>query len=197
MCAAAMSLSSYGKGDTRCKGDTPEPCLTLCWWHSCSVGNPVESPKAPAACTYGPYGAFGPCSALCTTTGELLEGVSVSFQPLVVQPPGVECVEINARLKYKECSTSVPCTSCDNLLLDQGEVDIDCGGSCAPCSLGRVCVAPYDCDLDADLTCDGDGGSGLCNPVRPNPLPTLWRRERGVYYLHLSCAVACLQNSWA
>ena len=37
-------------------------------------------------------------------------------------------------------------TTCDNDILDFGESDTDCGGSCpTPCSVGEMCVTDFDC----------------------------------------------------
>ncbi len=35
--------------------------------------------------------------------------------------------------------------SCNNGILDSGESDVDCGGSCPACELGKSCVVDFDC----------------------------------------------------
>ncbi len=40
---------------------------------------------------------------------------------------------------------SVPAASCMNGSKDGDETDVDCGGSCIPCTDGKACVAPTDC----------------------------------------------------
>ncbi len=35
--------------------------------------------------------------------------------------------------------------SCTDLIQNGNETDVDCGGSCAPCGVGRQCVVPADC----------------------------------------------------
>jgi PA14 domain len=47
--------------------------------------------------------------------------------------------------------------TCSNHVLDVGETDVDCGGSCAPCELGRKCEVTADC---ATGVCSRSGGSG-------------------------------------
>lgn len=51
--------------------------------------------------------------------------------------------------------TCVP-NSCFNAVKDGTETDVNCGGSCLPCSYGQVCVADLDCDTGY---CVG----GVCN----------------------------------
>lgn len=56
---------------------------------------------------------------------------------------------------------------CENNLLDIGETDVDCGGSCPACGIGKKCDADSDCATNAEckngvcalrqLDSDGDG----------------------------------------
>ncbi len=39
-----------------------------------------------------------------------------------------------------------PVNGCSNGQLDPGEVDVDCGGACAPCAAGKACVGGDDCE---------------------------------------------------
>lgn len=56
--------------------------------------------------------------------------------------------------------------ACANGLLDAGESDVDCGGTCAPCADGKACSAALDC---ASLVCfsklciPGNCGDGVKN----------------------------------
>ncbi|MEO8899917.1 MAG: RHS repeat-associated core domain-containing protein [Polyangiaceae bacterium] len=54
---------------------------------------------------------------------------------------------------------------CQNGVVDQGESDVDCGGSCGPCVAGKMCHANSDCALadtcHAAATCDS--ASGICS----------------------------------
>ena len=69
---------------------------------------------------------------------------------------------------------------CDNGAQDEGETDVDCGGSCKPCDPGQVCEVPADCASKvcpdgtcSEPTCDDgvingtetgrDCGGGLCD----------------------------------
>lgn len=43
------------------------------------------------------------------------------------------------------CAISVPADRCRDRVRDGDETDVDCGGSCQPCTAGAGCVAPGDC----------------------------------------------------
>jgi len=43
-------------------------------------------------------------------------------------------------------------TTCTNTTKDANETDVDCGGACAPCALGKACVQDKDCSDDAKCT---------------------------------------------
>ncbi|MBW3015441.1 hypothetical protein KY330_03400 [Candidatus Woesearchaeota archaeon] len=45
-------------------------------------------------------------------------------------------------VERRDCKYEV---SCDNLIKDDGETDIDCGGPCTPCDLGQSCSINADC----------------------------------------------------
>lgn len=47
---------------------------------------------------------------------------------------------------------------CDDLIRNGSETDIDCGGSCGPCGLGRSCGSGPDCD-------NGNCVDGTCTPL--------------------------------
>jgi cysteine-rich repeat protein len=50
---------------------------------------------------------------------------------------------------------------CVDGALSGDETDVDCGGSCPPCSIGQRCAEPEDCEsLFCDKGADGAGGSG-------------------------------------
>lgn len=53
------------------------------------------------------------------------------------------------------CVTSPPANTCFDRVRDGDESDIDCGGSCRPCTAPEKCVAPSDCESNA---CD----AGVC-----------------------------------
>ena len=56
---------------------------------------------------------------------------------------------------------AVGCSLCDNAILDPGEGDVDCGGSCAPCEAGAPCESESDCD-------GGGCHDGQCLPTHCN-----------------------------
>ena len=59
-------------------------------------------------------------------------------------------------------SSGDPPPACDNETLDPGETDVDCGGPCQRCGIGKDCSGGTDCDTafcTVDLTC------GLQEPV--------------------------------
>jgi len=54
------------------------------------------------------------------------------------------------------CNVTVTTNSCDDLILNGNETDIDCGGSCAACGDGRHCLVNGDCQsgtCGTDNTC--------------------------------------------
>ncbi|MDD9966473.1 MAG: hypothetical protein OXR73_09630 [Myxococcales bacterium] len=54
---------------------------------------------------------------------------------------------------------------CTNGVRDGEESDVDCGGVCTPCEVGRSCVRGIDCD---SLNCEG----GTCGEAKdPEPVP--------------------------
>ena len=74
--------------------------------------------------------------------------------------------------------TAGDCTYCSNGQQEENEADVDCGGPCGPCKLGKKCASPNDCDsglhcvddVCCENRCNGDCelcemGSGLCVEV--------------------------------
>ena len=60
------------------------------------------------------------------------------------------------------CSSGVPAT-CSDGIKDGLETDVDCGGPvCVPCSAGKQCKLPRDCQ--SGLTCRFMGSQGVCLP---------------------------------
>ena len=64
-----------------------------------------------------------------------------------------------ACLENEDCGPALVCQdtvcktpACKNMQQDPAESDIDCGGPCVPCGVGKACGANTDC------------GSGLCDP---------------------------------
>ncbi|HYD03199.1 MAG TPA: hypothetical protein VEC16_02770 [Alphaproteobacteria bacterium] len=85
----------------------------------------------------------------------------------------------------KKCSTGTDCESgycvdqlcaedpCSNGLLDVGEADVDCGGSCVLCSAGSSCTLDEDCSTGL---CEEGICAGLDQEPEKNPAkaPLIW-----------------------
>ena len=76
-------------------------------------------------------------------------------------------------------TTSMGGASCSNGMRDSssGETDVDCGGPCGPCVLGKVCVIGGDCE------------SGICRPDAGGADPT--RKCQGVTKIAAGNAHVC------
>jgi hypothetical protein len=86
-----------------------------------------------------PLAAGTPCGALGAWACDGL-GACVQCLTALMCGAGEECV-------HHSCLAP----SCTNQLQDGDESDVDCGGSCAPCAIGRSCSSRRDC---ASTTCD-------------------------------------------
>lgn len=69
--------------------------------------------------------------------------------------------------------------TCSNGALDSGETDIDCGGPCPACSVGKMCMSPADC---ASQTCT----SHVCTPA-----PTCTDGMKDGMEADVDCGAAC------
>jgi plastocyanin len=71
------------------------------------------------------------------------------------------CVECNvaADCASNVCGTNNKClaAACGDTVKNGTETDVDCGGSCSPCPIGKACLAPADCQSKA---CSGN----VCQP---------------------------------
>ncbi len=84
-------------------------------------------------------------------------------------PSGQVCVVDEAHLS----SSCVAFESCDDGVRNQDEVDVDCGGSCGVCDVGKACVVNDDCASRMCMngvcksTCwyDLECASGLCDSI--------------------------------
>ncbi len=72
---------------------------------------------------------------------------------------GGDAVSFAFRVHLRDCDLAPGCApvpvvdTCHDRVLDHGETDLDCGGSCAPCSAGKRCGQGADCD---STTCAGE-----------------------------------------
>jgi hypothetical protein len=85
----------------------------------------------------------------CDGDGNCVECINNNHTPC---PNGEQCLSF-------QCVTP----SCTNMLQDGDETDVDCGGSCAPCALGKACTDPSDCQsLYCAGTCQSCDSHGQC-----------------------------------
>jgi hypothetical protein len=114
------------------------PCLV----GTCDMtGTPGTAPaSAGTACTSGAGGK------LCDGAGACVECLHAADCP-----NGQACSPTNACL---------PAT-CTDSHLDGDETDVDCGGSCLPCGLGKMCFADADC---ASSACDTQSFTCVADP---------------------------------
>ncbi|MBI4699921.1 MAG: hypothetical protein HY744_01940, partial [Deltaproteobacteria bacterium] len=133
-----------GHGAAEGGGGAGQQCATP---GSCPQGTTCK----PATCEAGKCGfTMGGEGTSCTEDGgKVCDG----------QGSCVECT------KQERCTGSEQCdqgkcvpAACKNGKLDQGETDVDCGGSeCAPCANGKKCEQYGDC-------ASGHCAGGLCAP---------------------------------
>lgn len=58
---------------------------------------------------------------------------------------GEECDDGNAD-ETDDCTSLCTHPACDDTILSGDETDVDCGGSCSPCSDGSSCISDSDCE---------------------------------------------------
>jgi hypothetical protein len=77
---------------------------------------------------------------------------------LVVSSLVIGCFEYGGKDKGSTGDSGSPgdVAHCDDGVLNAGETDVDCGGACAPCPTGSLCIGDDDC---ASGTC---GSSYAC-----------------------------------
>ncbi len=77
----------------------------------------------------------------------------------IVEPPE-ECDDGNYE-NADECTAVCQMATCDDVLLNGQETDVDCGGTCTPCADGEGCVEGADC---VSLVCKvGECQSAACD----------------------------------
>ena len=76
------------------------------------------------------------------------------------------------------CTHARPAPSCFDRVRNGDERDVDCGGSCGPCSGGAACVHDADC---APLACDG----GTCRA------PSCFDGLRNGFEVDIDCGPGC------
>eukprot|EP00039_Didymoeca_costata_P018755 m.334814 g.334814 ORF g.334814 m.334814 type:complete len:627 (+) comp17446_c0_seq1:133-2013(+) len=66
-----------------------------------------------------------------------------------------------AKKDIEELQSAVPTVSCQNGKKDGDETEVDCGGSCKPCAIGKSCKYSSDCDKSMCIS----GKCNLCTKV--------------------------------
>jgi len=129
---------------------------------------------AKEACDDGNQTPGDGCDAVCA--------IEVCFTCAEAVPGGLsvcgpQCDEAAGEI----CSAGV-CVSCSDGVQNGAETDVDCGGSCSPCTLGLACAASADCGSGAcssgvccNEACDGtcvscslEGSLGICAYIPEN-----------------------------
>ena len=100
------------------------------------------------------------------------DGAYACAAPPTACPPGYVCAaDQRCRRGGHDGGAS---SSCGDGLRDGDESDVDCGGSCAPCDVGRACAADADCRTTTCVATRCDLASG---PPFWRPLPLLVRER--------------------
>lgn len=73
---------------------------------------------------------------------------------------GAECPSGICNVKRGECEAP----TCTDAVKSGDETDLDCGGSCAPCDVGKACGVGADCTTGA---CNDVGAGRRCQPPSP------------------------------
>ncbi len=119
-------------------------------------------------------------SADCPTERVCKDGTCVT--PECVEAEGMSTCAILTCLDGS-CE-SLP--SCSDGALGPAETDVDCGGSCGPCALGRACVQAADCQ-------DADCIAGLC--VQPTCVDGAPNQDETDVDCGGSCAVCAVGHA--
>ncbi|MCC6217737.1 MAG: SUMF1/EgtB/PvdO family nonheme iron enzyme [Polyangiaceae bacterium] len=132
---------------------------TSCDTSSGCIGSPLTF-----ACQSFYIGALSEGSGALATANDAISayqaaGCAGTCLPDAGQQGGAPaCVDVSGQLKCRVGGSGGAAPSCYNGTKDSNEKDVDCGGPCGPCSLGRTCSAPADC---ASGWCDS--GTSTCD----------------------------------
>jgi len=89
---------------------------------------------------------------------------------------GGDAIQVSAG--YWHTCALINVEHCGNRVKDDGETDIDCGGSCPPCSNGKSCLVNSDCQSNY---CDD---SNICSIEVNGDIDPLLKTYAPVLYLH-------------
>ena len=120
--------------------DVPLPDTLDCTVSACNAGNPVQNPM-PLGTTCDDNGG-----KVCDNAGN--------------------CVACNVN---GDCSGGASCQNhvcvaagCSDNIKNGTETDIDCGGSCAPCAIGKVCAVLADCVVSTNVCVTNSCTGNVC-----------------------------------
>ncbi len=103
--------------------DVPDD-MNVCTTESCIDGTPMSGFAMPGDA--------------CSAGGTLCDGMGACVACLMTP----DCMDINQVCKQNVCVDA----SCNDLMKNGTETDVDCGGACgASCTAGKMCANPMDC----------------------------------------------------
>ena len=111
---------------------------------------------------------------------ELGNITKITIQPFMANKTLVSCSEAKITQEIENCNEMalLPGT-CTDGIQNEDESDVDCGGSCSGCVLGKSCLTWSDCL--SGLYCDLGSGSTCQNappgPAIPTSLVSWWKFE--------------------
>ena len=153
-CMPSNKTVDYCSDHKKDNGETDVDCGGPC--QPCTVGKNCSD---SSDCAVGDSCVNGICLAEkgseCSYDTDCVGNLTCSDGRCLV-PDGQACNTSDDCASHF-CNDSNVCASpsshCDNWVLDGDETDVDCGGSCSPCSLDENCKVDSDCS------------SGYCDPV--------------------------------
>lgn len=108
------------------------------------------------------------CGGACATKCANGKACSVGNDCASGSCDGGKCVEKGCSEENKDCGEGFVCNednwtceaevSCSDGIQNQDETDVDCGGKCGPCAIGKKCSVAKDCVSNecSDKVCTGD-----------------------------------------
>jgi cysteine-rich repeat protein len=144
-CSNSCKLTSCGDGTVQppeaCddgNGDNSDGCTDFCLLPSCGDGYVQQA--AGEECDDGPANDNNAdCTASCVNAvcGDGL---------LHNQGKGSEQCDDGNSAEDDACSNLCVAATCEDQLKNNGESDVDCGGSCEGCGLGQACGSDSECE---------------------------------------------------
>ncbi len=155
VCSKGACADACGTGTTSCSGS----CVDL-------GTDPKHCGSCDTACSGGKVCSSGACVTGCATGETSCAGACVDTQ---VDPEN--CGSCGQKCALGGC-ISGKC-QCSDGVKSGDESDVDCGGSCAPCSSGKACGSAADCKNG--LGCS----AGICwnAPPLDSDLVGYWKLE--------------------